>query len=201
MCAGIAAGLILGLAGGCATEPMPVQARDDSGLVRVRSAIATGDLAEARSRLNRYEANLNSTGGGADPVATLLQAEIDLRQDQALAALDHAESVMDAAHKAQADEVAGKALIRLARFAEASQRLRSARGGYSRPEDVTRVDDLIWLSDGLAALEQGRPLDARALWSEIRSATLRASIGREYEMRTAASRDRGTDEYQLGGME
>jgi len=187
-CAGIFA------LGGCATEP-PAQTSDTSGLSQVRSAIATGDLAEARSRLTRYESS-----GQSDPLAILLQAEIDLRQGDALTALEQAESVSESKYKARADEVCGKALLRLARFSEASERFKRARGLYGHPEDVSRVDDLIWLADGLQALEEGRPMDARALWSEIRSVTLRASIGREYETLTAASRS-SDDAYQLGGME
>ena len=191
--AGCSCAGILTLAG-CATEP-PVQQSDPIGLTQVRSAIATGDLAEARSRLTRHEPD-----GLSDPLATLLQAEIDLRQGDALQALELAERVSETEQRARADEVAGKALIRLARFVEASERFKGARGVYRHPEDVSRVDDLIWLADGLQALEEGRPMDARALWSEIRSVTLRASIGREYETLTSASRE-SDDAYQLGGVE
>jgi tetratricopeptide (TPR) repeat protein len=178
--------LVLGaaLAGGCASTPTAVP-NAEREIALAQGALAAGEIELALLRLEKARLAYR----GPDPeYLTLLMAEAHLLGDDPAEALGLAAEVLEAdgAHPA-ANEVAGKALIRLERYEDAEQRFLSAQRAYSADEPgYRRLEDYLSFARGLNAYARADPEVAQRYWQAIEDPQLRYSL--DQAVRTAVSR-------------
>lgn len=126
---------------------------------------------------------------GPDPeYVTLLMAEAQLKAGKPHLAVALAAEVLEAdgAHPG-ANEVAGKALLKLERYDEAEQRFLAAQRAYSADEpEHRRLEDYLRFARGLNAYAAADPDVAFRYWRSIEDPQLRFAL--DQAVRTAASR-------------
>lgn len=169
---GLLPALICTTAFGCASQ-RPVAYQPD--IERARMELASGHTGAAARTIEQVKAN-QSLSQGERAVLALLEAEFRLAIGEAREALLIVEGISDPRLVGQVNEIAGKALIKSGRYAQASERLVAARSAYSRPGDLARVENLLLVAEGLESYSAGRGDEARRLWSGIEDAQLKRSL-------------------------
>jgi predicted Zn-dependent protease len=160
------------LTGGCASGP---QTGADVELRLAAQSIEAGRPDHAEFWLERARLKYR---GEAPEYVTLLSAEAKLRRGQTAEALAAADEVLaeDPMH-AVANEVAGKVLLRMERFADAEQRFLAAQTAFAPGSaESQRLEDYIRLARGLDAYAKADPAVARQHWESIADAQLRYSV-------------------------
>lgn len=165
---------------GCASYGQRAGPADTNTWIELGQARRALELDEPERALAHLERARTASGGGQSQVITLMLAEIRLHQNDALDALSLATSVLqENGSNAAAREIAGKALLKLGRFREASDAFLTAQAAYQRSSlEYQQLEDLIRLAGGLDAYAQADPSTARQRWEGIQDPALRSSLER-----------------------
>lgn len=176
MRSGYAVMLAIVVGAGCASaRPAGTNAWIELG--QARRALEQNEPDRALAHLERAR---TASGGWQSHVITLMLAEIRLHQNDAPDALSLASSILEQdGSNAAAREIAGKALLKLGRFHDATEALLTAQAAYRRASlEHQQLEDLIRLARGLDAYAQADPSMARQRWEGIQDPQLRASLER-----------------------
>lgn len=185
MSAGLMAAGMMGL-GGCGLFGGKDQA---PSLISVERDLQLQAYDRALQRLDYIENEGRLTEPGRAQ-AKLLRAEIAIAAGHPQSALEHIEPTFEYPELlAAANEIQGKALIRLERYAEAAAALELAENEYENLQDKLAAADMKYFARGLDAYAQGNFAVAKADWSQIRDLRLRRSI-EESEVMLSAVDDR-----------
>ena len=166
---------------GCATTSTPSADREIS---LAQGALHSNDPELALLRLQKAR---DYYRGPEPEYLTLLMAEAQLKASRPAEALSLAGEVLetDGAHSG-ANEVAGKALVRLLRYEDAQQRFLAAQGAYSADEPgYQRIEDLLNFARGLNAYSHADPEVAKRYWAGIQDPQIRYAL--DQAVRSAAS--------------
>ncbi len=180
--------LILLVAGGCgraARQPPRVDLGNELRLAR--EAIRHGQTRQAMVHLDKARVMYR---GEQPQIVTLLMAEARLRDGEVPEALALAQQVLaeDPLDPA-ANEVSGKALLKLGRFRDAELKLLAAQQAYrSTSAEYFQLEDLVNLSRGLGAYADADPDVAQRYWDAIEDPQLRFALDKALREQIQGSR-------------
>ena len=132
----------------------------------------------AEEAVAELDAILADVDGRDRLVAALLKAEARLQQGRADEALTLADSVLEARPgDVAANEIAGKALLKMGRYQEADNHFTVALSAAA-PEsaDHRRLSDLTNITRGLVAWSDADPELARSYWKSVWHPTMRQRV-------------------------
>lgn len=162
------------LAAGCASPQRGGAAADGQVQLAIR-ALESGQGDQALARLEKVRPTF--TGEDADYV-TLLMSEAYLVKGETMEALALAREVLDERpDDPRANEVAGKCLLQMDKFADAEQRFVAAQSEVAAgsPSD-RRLEDLVNVARGLQAYAKADPALARQHWDSIADPQIRFQV-------------------------
>lgn len=165
------------LPAGCSTTHSSALRSDGQVQLAIRS-IESGQASQADQALARLEKVRPAYAGEDADYVNLLMAEAYLVKGLSMDALALAREVLDESpDDPRANEVAGKALLQMDKYADAEQRFVDAQTAVTPGgADDRRLEDLINVARGLAAYARAETNQARQHWDSIVDPQIRFQV-------------------------
>lgn len=181
----IACSVVMALAG-CATDMSKANYIDYRGKLNAAHVqLQNGQPSRAMNFLE--EANkLAEENGYKRTELKKLTCEAFLSLGDTVSAYNQAKELLDEdPQNAYPNELMGKVLLKEGKFGEAEKYLLRAQEKYEASEDISRAEDLVALTRGLSAYEDGNPRLAGSYFRAIQNADLQYAVDKAQKDITA----------------